>query len=137
MSSSLSERIDFLVEPCRQVGNRTDANYLRQHAFVLTRAGFLDLRRAQHWAQDASAGSATAFSGGHGDRTHMAPRSFPAPWTVIDIPGGYRVEDATGQALGYFYSWDDPSAKHQTDVLTRDEAFLMATNFAKVPELLL
>jgi len=66
----------------------------------------------------------------------MAPRSFPAPWTVIDIPGGYRVEDATGQALGYFYSWDDPSAKHQADVLTRDEALLMATNFAKVPELL-
>jgi hypothetical protein len=56
---------------------------------------------------------------------------------VIDIPGGYRVEDATGKALGYFYSWDDPSAKHQADVLTRDEALLMATNFAKVPELLL
>ena len=66
----------------------------------------------------------------------MAPRSFPAPWTVIDIPGGYRVEDATGRALGYFYSWDDPSAKHQADVLTRDEVLLMATNFAKVPELL-
>jgi len=66
----------------------------------------------------------------------MAPRSFPAPWTVIDIPGGYRVEDATGQALGYFYSWDDQSAKHQADVLTRDEALLVATNFAKVTELL-
>jgi hypothetical protein len=66
----------------------------------------------------------------------MAPRTFPAPWTVIDIPGGYRVQDANGQALGYFYSWDDPSAKHQTDVLTRDEALLMATNFARLPELL-
>jgi len=64
----------------------------------------------------------------------MTPRSFPAPWTVIDIPGGF--EDATGRALGYFYSWDDPSAKHQADVLTRDEALLMTTNFAKVPELL-
>ena len=64
----------------------------------------------------------------------MTPRSFPAPWTVIDIPGEF--EDATGRALGYFYSWDDPSAKHQADVLTRDEALLMTTNFAKVPELL-
>jgi hypothetical protein len=66
----------------------------------------------------------------------MAPRSFPAPWTVTDIPGGYRVEDATGQPLGYFYSWDGPSAKHQVGVLTRDEALLMATNFTKLPELL-
>ena len=66
----------------------------------------------------------------------MAPRSFPALWSVIDIPGGYRVQDATGQALGYFYSWDAPSAKHQVGVLTRDEALYMASEFAKLPELL-
>jgi hypothetical protein len=55
---------------------------------------------------------------------------------VRDRPGGYRVQDATGQALGYFYSWDAPSAKHQAGVLTRDEALHMATNVAMLLELL-
>ena len=63
----------------------------------------------------------------------MAPRSFPEPWSVVDIPGGYRVEDATGHALGYFYSWDDPTAAHQVDVLTRDEARRLAESFARLP----
>ena len=34
------------------------------------------------------------------------------------------------------YSSDDPSAKHQADVLARDEALQMVSNFAKLPELL-
>jgi hypothetical protein len=66
----------------------------------------------------------------------MSSRSFTAPWSVVDIPGGFRVQDATGNPLGYFYSWDDPSAGHQVDVLSRDDALRMATNFAKLPELL-
>jgi hypothetical protein len=48
----------------------------------------------------------------------------------LDIPGGYRVEDARGHPLGYFYSWDDPTAVHQVDVLTRVEARHMAEEFA-------
>jgi hypothetical protein len=66
----------------------------------------------------------------------MASRRFPAPWSVVDIPGGYRVEDANRQPLGYFYSWDDPSAEHQAGVLTQDEARRMAENFAQLPDLL-
>ena len=27
------------------------------------------------------------------------PRHFPPPWTVEQIPGGYKVKDANGQAL--------------------------------------
>ena len=40
----------------------------------------------------------------------MHARHFPGPWSVVDIPGGYRVQDATGHPLGYLYSWDDPAA---------------------------
>jgi hypothetical protein len=25
----------------------------------------------------------------------MAPRNFPAPWSVVEIPGGFRVQDAS------------------------------------------
>jgi hypothetical protein len=66
----------------------------------------------------------------------MASQRFPAPWSVVEIPGGCRVEDATGIALGYFYSWNDPATAHQADVLSRDEARRMAENFARLPELL-
>jgi hypothetical protein len=66
----------------------------------------------------------------------MASRRFPTPWSVVDIPGGYRVVDANGQALAYFYSWDGPSAAHQAGVLTPDEARRMAEDFAQLPNLL-
>jgi hypothetical protein len=62
----------------------------------------------------------------------MHARHFPGPWSVVDIPGGYRVQDATGHALGYFYSWEDPTAAHQADVLTRVEARSMAEGFARL-----
>jgi hypothetical protein len=64
----------------------------------------------------------------------LTPRSFPRPWSVIEIPGGYRVDDASGKRLGYFYSWDDPNTAHLADVLTGDEARRLAEEFAKLPE---
>ena len=30
-------------------------------------------------------------------------RRFPPPWTVEQIPGGYKVLDANGQSLAYVY----------------------------------
>jgi hypothetical protein len=44
------------------------------------------------------------------------PRRFPPPWTVEQIPGGYKVVDAT--------------------TLTLDEARRVASNIAKLPALL-
>ena len=35
----------------------------------------------------------------------MTTWRFPAPWTVEQIPGGYKVLDASGQALAYVYGW--------------------------------
>jgi hypothetical protein len=66
----------------------------------------------------------------------MESHRFRKPWSVVSIPGGYRVVDATGRPLGYFYSYDDPSARRLSDVLTPDEARFMAENFARMPEFL-
>jgi hypothetical protein len=65
----------------------------------------------------------------------LAPRSFPRPWSVIEIPGGFRVDDANGKRLGHFYSWDDANAVHPPDdVLTAYEARRIAEEFAKLRE---
>ena len=57
----------------------------------------------------------------------MTDRRFPPPWTVERLPGGFKVIDANGQSLAYFYA---------ARVLTSDEARRLASNFAKLPELL-
>jgi hypothetical protein len=49
---------------------------------------------------------------------------------VIEIPGGYRVDDASGSRLAYFYFWDDPSGRYRADVLSPEEARGMAEEFA-------
>jgi hypothetical protein len=62
-------------------------------------------------------------------------RSFPRPWSVIEIPGGFRVDDASGKRLGYFYAWSGANAAHPLgDVLTGEEARRMAEAFAKMPK---
>ncbi len=38
-----------------------------------------------------------------GHRPMTPPRRFPPPWRLVEMPGGYAVEDATGQQLGVFY----------------------------------
>jgi hypothetical protein len=68
--------------------------------------------------------------------TPPAARRFPPPWSVVETQGAYRVDDANGQALGYFYFRDDDNVVRQAGVLTRDEARRIAANFARVPELL-
>ena len=66
----------------------------------------------------------------------MTPRRFPPLWRVVELPGGYAVDDANGQQLGTFYGRADPAIARQAGALTLDEARRFAVNFAKLPDLL-
>jgi hypothetical protein len=63
-----------------------------------------------------------------------SPRRFPPPWQVEQIPGGFKVLDANGQALVYVYARETRHEAEIAKVLTYDEARRIAVNVA--PELL-
>ena len=54
---------------------------------------------------------------------------------VEQITGGYKVLDATGQALAYVYARETKAAAEIAKVLTFDEARRIAVNVAKLPGL--
>ena len=64
------------------------------------------------------------------------PRRFKPPWTTGRIPGGYVVQDASGQSLAYVYAREKKAEADTAKVLTMDEARRIASNIAKLPELL-
>ena len=66
----------------------------------------------------------------------MPNRRFPPPWTVQRLPGGFKVVDASGQSLAYFYARENDNDAGIAGVLTMDEARRLASNFAKPPALL-
>jgi hypothetical protein len=63
-------------------------------------------------------------------------RRFPPPWTVEPLDGGFKVMDANGQVLAYVYGLDDSRDARIAKALTRDEARRIASNIAKLPDLL-
>jgi len=55
-------------------------------------------------------------------------RRFSPPWTVEQIPGGFKVLDANGQSLAYVYGREKKADADTAHVLTMDEAKRIASN---------
>jgi hypothetical protein len=53
-------------------------------------------------------------------------RRFPPPWTVEQIPGGYKVLDATGQSLAYVYGRETKADADIANVLTMERPYVRA-----------
>jgi hypothetical protein len=68
--------------------------------------------------------------------TQMPERRFPPPWTAEVQPNYYVVRDADGQQIAYIYYSNDPDRRTAAKLLTKDEARRIASNIAKLPELL-
>ncbi len=63
---------------------------------------------------------------------------FPAPWRVVEIPGGFSVVDSVGATLVYVYAPDETQRKATTGrTLTRGEARAIASAIARLPYCLL
>ena len=54
---------------------------------------------------------------------------------VHKIAGGYRVDDAAGQALAFVYG-RDPDIAHHAGALTWKEARRIAARIARLPDLM-
>jgi hypothetical protein len=62
-------------------------------------------------------------------------RRFPPPWSVEELEACFVVRDHDGQQLAYVYFENEPGRRSAAKLLTRDEAWRIAANFAKLPEL--
>jgi hypothetical protein len=60
------------------------------------------------------------------------PCRFTLPWTIDEQQESFIVRDAKGQALAYIYFEDQPQRQMSMKRLSRDEAFLVAVNIAKL-----
>jgi hypothetical protein len=62
-------------------------------------------------------------------------RTFPGPWSVDQIPQGYRVFDANRPVLAYVVTGDQGTNNHSGE-LTLEEARRIACIYASLPDLI-
>ena len=60
-------------------------------------------------------------------------RRFPPPWSIEESSARFIVRDRDKQALAYVYYENESGRRSAAKLLTRDEAFLIAVNIAKLP----
>ena len=65
-----------------------------------------------------------------------ANAASPPPWTVETLDGGFKIVHANKQTLAYVYGHADPRDAGIANALTLDEARRIASNIAKLPDLL-
>jgi hypothetical protein len=63
----------------------------------------------------------------------IVPRRFPPPRSIEERQESFIVKDANGQQIAYLYFEDEPQRQMSMKRLSRDEAFLLAVNIAKLP----
>jgi hypothetical protein len=63
-------------------------------------------------------------------------RRFPPPWSTEETEACYIVRDGNGQQIAYVYFEQEPGRRAAAKLLTRDEAWRIAANIAKLPGLL-
>jgi hypothetical protein len=61
------------------------------------------------------------------------PRRFLPPWSIKESSACIIVRDHDKQALAYAYYENESGRRSSAKLLTRDEAFLVAVNIAKLP----
>ena len=62
-------------------------------------------------------------------------RTFPGPWSVNQIPQGYRVLDANHRVLAYVVT-SDQDTREQSGGLTLEEARRIASVISSLPDLI-
>jgi hypothetical protein len=66
----------------------------------------------------------------------MTERRFPPPWCIEETKACFIVRDGFDQALAYVYYEEESGWRSAAKLLSKDEAWRIAANIAKLPELL-
>jgi hypothetical protein len=66
-------------------------------------------------------------------RPHHARPPFPAALSVEELDARFVVRDQSGQQFAYLYFEHEPGRRSAAKLLTKDEAWRMAVNIAKLP----